>query len=276
MDIHRRLWNWCRRPKRPVSTKFARLATPLYVSVLIGALLLTAYAAVVLLPPMALKSSSDESGKVTEVIEKVEFPGGAIVVYKHPYMYGYPRDIIISIEVHPYITSGDDLLAYVNSRTKALNDLRDSISAVENIYVSVTFKEPLGRTDFVNLWRGYLEKPLEYAIIVENETSGDLGILVLGMPSHDEPDFMEYFTNPKGFKLISVIGFQAIVKADVAETFEQDSRILLVDPHECLTTSRLAEKYSSKGFYVAVTGVNISEMWKQYVKVKGWPLEWWM
>ena len=276
MEIHKRLWNWCRRPKRPVSTKFTRLATPLYVSVLIGGLLLTAYVAVVLLPPVAFKSSSDESGRVTEVVEKVEFPGGAIVVYKHPYMYGYPKDVIISIGVHPYITSEDDLLAYVNSRTKALNELLNSISTNENVHVIVTFKEPLERTDFVNLWRDYLEKPLEYAIIVENETSGDLGILVLGMPSHDEPDFMEYLTNPKGFKLVSVIGFEALVKADVAENFKQDSRILLVDPYKCLTTWGLVEKYSSRGFHVTVTGDNILEMWRQYVKVKEWPLAWWI
>lgn len=275
MNIHRKLWNWCRRPIRPASTNFTRLATPLYVSILIGGLLLTAGVAIVLLPPMAFFSNVDESGRVTEVVERVLFPGGAIVVYKHPYMYGYPQNSIISIQVLPYITSKEDLLAFVNSRTEALNKLLDSINTNENVSVIVTFKEPLERTDFVNIWKDYLEKPMDYAVIVENKTSGDLGILILGMPSHDEPDFMEYFTSPKGFKLISVIGFSALVKADVAETFRQDSRILLVDPYECLTARVLAEKYSSMGFYVTVTR-DISEMWRQYVKVKEWPLAWWV
>jgi len=30
MNIHKRLWNWCRRPKKPVLTELTRLAVPIY------------------------------------------------------------------------------------------------------------------------------------------------------------------------------------------------------------------------------------------------------
>mgnify|MGYP001112626446 CR=1 FL=1 len=250
MNIHRRLWYWCRRPIKPASTNFVRLVTPLYVSILIGSLLVATYAAVTLLPPiLSLSSSHDETeGWVPKELERISFPGGNIVVLwvrYNPWEKGY-----ISIYTEVHITSENDLLTYVNSRTIALNQLLDSIGQNENIFVTVTFSEPLAQMDFVNLWRNYLEKPLDSAIIVENETSGEQGTLVLGMPSHDEPRFMEYFTNPKGFKLVSVVAFKALVKANVAKTFEQDSRILLVDPQACLTIRWLINKYSLWGFEV--------------------------
>lgn len=250
MDIHKRLWNWCRRPKRPVLTKFTRLATPLYVSVLIGGLILTAYVAVVFLPPMAFKSSSDESGRVTEVVERVLFPGGAVVVYEHP-IYETPK-WYISIKVHNYITCEDDLLGYVNSRKNALNELLGLISIDENLQVTVTFKEALESTDFRNLYRKYLgDGPYHWAIVVENETSKELETIALNAPNPDY--FDEYFPYPKeGLKIISVIAFETLIDADAAKTLKQDPRILLVDPQECLTVRGLVRKYTLKGFEVTV------------------------
>jgi len=183
-------------------------------------------------------------------LERISFPGGDIVVRKIQYNPSMKAYISVHIETH--ISSEDELLAYVNSRASALNELLNSISPDEKIYVTVTFKDTLEQMDFIDLWRDYLEKPLDYAIIVKNETSGELGMLVLGMPSHDEPNFIEYFTNPKGFKLVSVIAFQALVKVDIAKTFKQDSRILLVDPQECLTIHGLVKKYNILGFDVIV------------------------
>jgi len=183
-------------------------------------------------------------------LERISFPGGDIVVRKIQYNPSMKAYISIHIETH--ISSEDELLVYVNSRASALDELLNSISPDEKIYVTITFKDTLGQMDFIDLWRDYLEKPLDYAIIVKNETSGELGTLVLGMPSHDEPSFMEYFTNPKGFELVSVIAFQALVRVDVAKTFKQDSRILLVDPQEWLTIRGLVDKYNPLGFDVTV------------------------
>jgi len=97
MNIHRKLWHWCRRPIKPASTNFIRSAAPLYASILIGGLLLTTLIVIVLLPQIVfplkfwLFSYTEESGRVTEVIERVLFPGGAIVVYKHPIIYLNPH-----------------------------------------------------------------------------------------------------------------------------------------------------------------------------------------
>jgi len=41
MSIHKRLWNWCRRPLKPVSPNFTRFVTPLFVSVLIVGLIIS-------------------------------------------------------------------------------------------------------------------------------------------------------------------------------------------------------------------------------------------
>jgi hypothetical protein len=49
MNVHRKLWNWCRRPIKPVSTNFTLFA-PLYVLILVGSLLIAVCASVTLLP----------------------------------------------------------------------------------------------------------------------------------------------------------------------------------------------------------------------------------
>lgn len=252
MDIHKRLWNWCRRPKRSFSTRFATLATPLYVSVLIGGLLLTAYVAVVLLPPMAFKRSSDESGRVTEVVERVLFPGGGIMVYRNP--IHETSKWCISIKVHNYITCEEDLSAYVNSRTTALHELIHSLSMNGKVQVTATFKEPLEPADFKSLYENYFAEsdgPNHSAITVENETSGKLETIIINAPSSSYIE--EFITCPKeGLKTISVISFEAFIKVSVVETLAQDPRILLVDPQECLTVSGLVKKYSLKGYRVTV------------------------
>ena len=229
------------------------LSTPLYVLILVGSLLIAVYASVTLLPLTSFFQSSHDDPEdwwMPKELERISFPGGDLVVRKIQYNPSMKAYISVHIETH--ISSEDELLAYVNSRASALNELLNSISPDEKIYVTVTFKDTLGQMDFIDLWRDYLEKPLDYAIIVKNETSGELGTLVLGMPSHDEPSFIEYFTKPKGFKLVSVIAFQALVKVDIAKTFKQDSRILLVDPQECLTIRGLVNKYNFLGFDVIV------------------------
>ena len=178
---------------------------PLYVSILIGGLLLTMLVTIVLVPQIAFPSefklfyNVDESGRVTEVVEKVPFLGGAIVVYKHPVYDPHPT-WHISIKTHNCVTSEEDLLAYVNSRTTALSELLHLLSTDRRVQITVTFKEPLDPTDFKNLYGDYYfaesggNGPNRCAIIVKNETSGNLETSILDGPS---PDFFkEIITNP--------------------------------------------------------------------------------
>lgn len=259
MNSLRKLQNWCRRPLKRTSTIFTRFTTLLCISILIGGLLLTIFAAIVLLPQILfpsvfrLFSYVDESGRVTEVVERMPFPGGAIVVYKHPVDYPHPT-WYISIKVHNYITSEEDLLAYVNSRTNALDELLNSLSINRKVQITVTFKEPLEPSDFKNLYENYFaesEGPNHSAIIVKNETSGKLETIILSAPS---PEYLEEFmTYPKeGLKMISVISLEAFLEANVVKSVTQDPRILLIDPQEGRTVRGLEEKYSLMGFDVTV------------------------
>ena len=252
MDIRKNLLSWCPKPKRPASTYFTKLAKPLCVSILIGGLLLIAYATVILLPPMTF-SVVDESGRVTEVVERVLFPGGAIVMYRHPVYDPYPA-WCISIRIHNYVTCEEDLLAYLGSRTDALDELLRSLSVIDKVQVTVTFKESLEPARFKDLYENYFTEsdgPNHSAIIVENETSGELETIILNAPS---PEFLEEFcAYPKtGLRTVSVISFEACLRVDTVKTLKYDPRVLLVDPQECLTIRGLVRKYVLKGFNVTV------------------------
>jgi len=253
MEIREKLWRWCPKPKKPLTASFTRLASPLYVSLLIGGLLITVGAAMFLLPPMMFSRSFDESGRVTEVAERILFPGGAIVVYKHP-IYEAPK-WCISIRVHNLITCEEDLLAYVNSRMKALNELLNSVDADDNVQVTVTFKEPLEPTDFKNLYENYFAEsgggPNHSAVIVENETSGELETIIINTPS---PEYLEeWITRPKeSLRMKSVISIEAFIKAGEVKNLKHNPNILLVDPQECLVIRELVKKYSRMGFKVTV------------------------
>lgn len=234
--------------------KVTRLTTPLLVSVLIGGVLLTAYVAMVLFPPMAFNSGFDESGRTTEVIERDPFPGGAIVVYKHP-ISETPK-WYISIRVHNYITCEDNLSAYVESRTAAFNKLVNLLDPEEQIRITISFKEPLKPEDFQNLYRKYFvdnDGPNHAAIIVENQTSGNRETIILNAPNLE---YLEQFcTYPKeGLKTTAIISFEAVVKVDVAKNLREEPRILFVDPHKCLTIRDLMRKYDRMGFQVTVDG----------------------
>jgi len=271
MGIHKRLWNWCRRPERPVLTKFTRLAMPLYVSFLIGGLLLTAYVAVVLLPPMVFKSNFDEDGwAIEQEIERVEFPGGVIVVYKRQQDPRSERYVVV--KVYPNIKSESDLWAYVESRTKAMNELLNVVSPNESLVVTLTFNTPLEPVDFQNLCMDYLEKPNLYAILLRHETGGTLDAAICGLPSPLDASFVKDFTYLKeDYRLVGVTASEGLLKAGMAKTLQADSRVLLVDPAEDLTTQELVEKYLSTGLYAGGGVEEIlfsSKMWSQYAKLK--------
>jgi len=264
MEIHKRLWNWCRRPKRPVSTKFTRLATPLYVSVLIGGLL-TAGVAIVLFPMAFFKV--DESPGVAEVVETIEFPGGAITVTNHTDVPGYAP--YISIRVTSNVTSKEDLLAYIDSRTKALLELADSANPNETVLVSVTFKSPLKPAEFTGFCRNYVVDAREYVTAYANETTGEvLGSGILKGPSPQDPNFEEALINVReGLKIKGVIAFKGLMKVDVARTHQLNtSKVLLVDLREDLTVRGLVEKYRSEGFDVITDSPIEWNIYKEYLK----------
>ncbi|TET19283.1 hypothetical protein E3J74_06890 [Candidatus Bathyarchaeota archaeon] len=265
MEIHKRLWNWCRRPKRPVSTKFTRLAIPLCVSVLIGGLLLTAGVTIVLFPMAFFKV--DEGPGVAEVVEVIEFPGGAIVVTNHTQVPGYAS--YISIRVTSNVTSKEDFLAYIDSRTKALLELADSINPNETVLVSVTFKSPLKPAEFTDFCRNYVADAREYVTAYINETTGEvLGSGILKGPNPQDPNFEEALTSVReGLKVTGVIAFKGLMKVDVAKAQQlNNSKILLVDLREDLAVRSLMEKYRSEGFDVITDSPIEWDIYKEYLK----------
>jgi hypothetical protein len=218
-----------------------------------------------------LKSDFDESGWAMEQeIERVEFPGGVIVVYKRQ---EYPRsESYIVVRVYPNIKSESDLRAYVESRTKAMNELLNFVSPNESLVVTLTFNTSLEPVDFQNLRRDYLEKPNLYAILLRNETSGTPGAAICGLPSPLDASFVKDFTYLKeDYRLVGVIASEGLLKAGMVKTLQSDSRVLLVDPAEDLTTQRLVEKHLSTSLYVGGGMEEIlfsSKMWSQYAKLR--------
>jgi hypothetical protein len=86
---------------------------------------------------------------------------------------------------------------------------------------------------------------------LENETNGEIETVILNAPSLD---YLEEFTAyPKeDLKIIGVISVQALLRVNILKTLKQDSRILLIDPQECLTIRELVKKYTNMGFLVIV------------------------
>lgn len=265
MDIRKRLLDWCPKPKRPVSTHFIRLAIPLYIFVLIGGLVVTAYVAVASLPPL-LFSKTDESGWVPREIERINFPGGAIVV-RHiqygPFNKGY-----ISIHIEAQLTSEEALSAYVDSRTNALNMLFNSISPDFMIEAAVTFKAPLEPAEFASLYEASLVKFSDYAVIVTDEETGTKGMEIFCHQTLGT-EFTENLAHIKeGYRLNGIIGVDALIKAEATRLLQSDSRVLLIDPKGDPIANEVAEKYRSMSFSVEVLGPAYIDMWGQYVRLK--------
>lgn len=219
---------------------------------------------------MAFKSDFDESGWVTmQEMERIEFHGGVYVVYKYQETPRSESSIVIKV-LHT-IKSESDLWAYVESRTKAMNELLGFVNPNESLQVTLTFNTPLEPVDFQSLCRDYLEKPNLYAILLKNETSGSLGAVSSG-PNPLDPSFVKDFTYLKeGFTLVGIIASEGLLKAGMVKTLQSDSRVLLVDPVEDLTARALVEKHLATGLYVGGGVWEIlfsSKMWSEYAKLK--------
>jgi len=267
MGIRKKLWNWCPRPKKLVSTYFARLAIPFYVSILIGCLLLTICAAVAFVPSILFKHV-DESGWVPKEIERISFPGYDIVVREmryNPFEKGY-----ISIRIEAYVASEENLTAYVNSRTNSLNALLDAIAPNALIEIAViTFKNPLKAEELTSLCETSLVKLGEYAVIVTDEKTNMNDFVILWFPRPEDPNFAKDLTLIKeSHRLEGIIAVECCIKAETAKTLKSDPRILLIDPIEDPTILEIKKKYEAAGLDVQVERSFSQEMWRQYAQLK--------
>jgi hypothetical protein len=267
MGVRQKLWNWCPKPKKPVSTSLTRLAAPaIYISFLIGGLLFTACVAIAFLPSI-LFSNFDESGWGPREIERVSFLGGEIVVREmryNPWEKGY-----ISIHIEAHITSKENLTAYINSRTNALHALLETIAADSLIEAFITFKNPIKPEDLTTLYETSLVKLGEYAVIVTDEKAGTKCACVLWFPRPQDSDFIQNLTSfREGYILEGIIAIECYIKAETVRILQSDSKILLIDPVEDPIISEIKEKYESMGFRVQVERPFSEEMWRRYATFK--------
>ncbi|MEM3699438.1 MAG: hypothetical protein QXL57_01015 [Candidatus Bathyarchaeia archaeon] len=267
MGIRQKLWNWCPKPKKPVLASFTRLAAPIiYISFLIGGLLFTACAAMAFLPSIFF-SNFDESEWSPREIERISFLGGDIIVREmryNPQEKGY-----ISIHIEAYITSEENLMAYVNSRTNALNALLETINAESLIEAFITFKNPINPENLTSLCETSLVKLGEYAIIVTDKKAGTKCAGVLWFPRPQDSDFIQNLTLIReGYMLEGIIAIECYIKAETIRILQSDSRTLLIDPIEDPMISEIKEKYKSMGFSVQVERPFSQEMWRQYATFK--------
>ena len=267
MGIRKSLWKWCRRPRRPAPQSLINFVSPAVASVLVVCIFLAACVVAVILRPPFMLFNIDEGTGVAEVLEVIEFPGGSIVVTKHSQVPGYPPHITIRV-IHN-VTSEEDLLTYVNSRTKALLELVNSVDPNETLSVAVTFKAPLEPSEFTNFCRNFVVDAGEYVTILANETTGEvLGNGILKGPSPHDASFEETLRQVReGFNVTGVIAFKGFMKADISGSLQlEDSNILLVDPREDLTIRGLMEKRHYRGFDVITDSPIEWDIWSAYVK----------
>lgn len=266
MSIQKRFWNWCRRPRRSASRSFLNFASPAIALVFVACILITACVAGILLPPFML-FNFDESTGVAEILEVIDFPGGSIVVTKHSQVPGYPPHI--TIRVTHNVTSEEDLLTYINSRTYSLFELLNSVDHGEMLSVAVVFKAPLEPNEFTNFCRSFVEDAGEYVTILANETTGEvLGSGILKGPSPQDTNFEETLRQVReGYNVRGVIAFTGFMKANVAGMLQSnDSRILLVDPREDLTIRGLMKKYRALRFDVMTDSPIEHDIWDAFLR----------
>ena len=118
------------------------------VIIVLSVSLICLLAVIVFLPSMFFLKGED--GWVTSrEFERISFLGGDIIVREirqTPSDKGY-----ISLSIEANLTSEENLAAYVESRTNALNALLDSVATNASIEAVITFKDPVRPQEFVCL-----------------------------------------------------------------------------------------------------------------------------
>jgi hypothetical protein len=214
---------------------------------------------------MFSKVSRVESGWVPVELERIGFLGGAIAVHKiqyNPFEKGY-----ISITVEAHISSEENLSAYIDSRTNALNMLLDSVSHDSIIQAAITFRTPIEPEEFLNLSEALLLKFSDYAVIV-TESNGLKGIELFCHQTLGT-ELTENMTHiGEGKTVEGIIGVDAVMKAEAVRMLQSDSRVLLIDPYGDPVSNEVAEKYRSMGFSVEGPSPAYMAMWNQVAELR--------
>ncbi len=220
-------------------------------------------AVIAFLPPKISFEPVGDGWVTKKEVERISFAGGGIVVNE---MRQAPSDKgYISLTIEANITSEENLAAYVQSRTNALNTLLDSVAADAWIEMVITFKNPIDPQDFASFCETYVEKSGEYSIILTNETTQVKSSEVIWFPRPQETDFIQNLTSIKqGYRLEGIIAFECYLKAETARQIKSDPAVLLIDPLEDPDMLGVKKDYESKGFVVQVERPFSKEMWQQY------------
>lgn len=174
--------------------------------------------------------STDDGWVAQRVIERVGFPGGDIVVWKFSESSRDKGYIILDVE--PNVTTREKLSAYIDSRTKTLNQLlKDTNSIFEAI---VTFKASMSPEEFGDWLDSSVEK------------SGDNAEIRSG-----------------------IIAVECYLQPDQARNLQSDPDVLLVESVEDSQMRQIIERYQAEGFNAQVQRSLPKEMWKQYIALEG-------
>ena len=234
---------------------------------LIVALILTLFIVVAFLPSVFLLKNDGDGWQYSREVDRVSFPGGAILVRENsqsPSDKGY-----ISINIEADSTSEANLAAYVESRKSALNSLLVPVATNSTIEAVITFKDPISPEDFASFCETSVEKLGEYAVVLTNETTNIESTEVLWFPRPQEAGFIQNLTSIKeGSRLEGIIALECYIKAEAARGLQSDPKVLLIDPLEDPQVLDVKKNYESKGFDVQLERPFFKEMWTQYVTLK--------
>ena len=170
-----------------------------------------------------------------ELLEVIEFPGGAYIVSESPNR--------VTIQTRPVINSSETLGLYIAYRTKALIEYLHEVRGGTSVAVVVTFAEPLKPEEYVKLVRSYDIAVKSYGFV------GEKGIGGVVVRDPDEPYDQEFekAIRSRGDAIKGVTSFKGSVSVDALRELRSDARILLIDLVEDLTVQKLVEKYSGLG-----------------------------
>ena len=185
-----------------------------------------------------------------ELLEVIEFPGGAYIVSEFPDR--------VTIQTRPVINSSETLGLYIAYRTEALIEYLHEVRGGTSVAVVVTFAEPLKPEEYVKLVRSYDIAVESYGFV------GEKGIGGVVVRDPDEPYDREFerMIRSRGDMIEGITSFKGFVSIDALRELRLDTRILLIDLVEDLTVQKLAEKYSGLGKEIIIKPP--CDIWVEY------------
>ena len=229
--LRKKLLNWCPQPKKANPRSVTRAMQQLRSSRLLYAIPIALLIATAFLLLPFLWNGEADGWSYSREVDRIDFPGGAIVVYENSQS---PRDKpFITIEMEANIASEVNLADYVASRTKALHSLLETVAGDATVEAIITFKNPVTSEGFADLCKNWIEKPGEYAVVLRDADTNAVNTEVLWFPRPKEPDFTENLTSTFAVsELEGIIAFECYVKADAAKSLLSTGEVLLIDPLE--------------------------------------------